>query len=84
MPWIIEGDDHIGEDVDGGEEEEGEERQDSILPDMDVSAEEGEEKPATSTEAGTGNNVKVVFFSPSMIMRAKIGYYYARFKHFEQ
>ena len=60
MPWIIEGDDHIGDDVVGGEEEGEEgERQNSILPDMDVAgiAEEAEAKPlaAASTAAGRGH-----------------------------
>ena len=57
MPWIIEGDDHIGDDVDGGEEQ-GEQREqgNSILPDLDVAsiqeeAPEREEKPAVSAEA---------------------------------
>ena len=54
MPWIIEGDDHIGDDVGGGEEqEEGEEN--SILPDMDAAEsqaeEEGEVKPKTEADA---------------------------------
>ena len=57
MPWIIEGDDHIGDDVDGGEEQ-GEQREqgNSILPDLDVASiqqEEGperEEKPTVSAE----------------------------------
>ena len=60
MPWIIEGDDHIGDDVVGGEEDGDEgERQNSILPDMDVAgiAEEAEAKPlaAASTAAGRGH-----------------------------
>ena len=74
MPWIIEGDDHIGDDVGGGEEEgEERERQNSILPDMDVAGMqeeeegEGEAKPAiaatTSTAAGRGIIMIVVFFS---------------------
>ena len=60
MPWIIEGDDHIGDDVDGGEEQ-GEQREqgNSILPDLDVAsiqqqeeeAPEREEKPTVSAEA---------------------------------
>ena len=59
MPWIIEGDDHIGDDVDGGEEQ-GEQREqgNSILPDLDVAsiqqeeeeAPEREEKPTVSAE----------------------------------
>ena len=51
MPWIIEGDDHIGDDVGGGED--GEE-ENSILPDMDAAesqAEEGEVKPKTEADA---------------------------------
>ena len=58
MPWIIEGDDHIGDDVGDGEEdgEEGE-RQNSILPDMDVAGiaeeAEAETKPQTAAAAST-------------------------------